>query len=157
MAYEAGKAHRALVDQEIKRLSKLMQELAVAQESMDAMAGVWSHLADSTTTTLDSLKGHVQDEISTIHDMLWTPEDFVGYDHVTVRVMDELYRAMPDLNEGATATDQRQLEIVRLAIDDVEAEVRALMSGAWQELLEASALVSISLEQVMEGLRSEDD
>ena len=157
VAYEAGKAHRALVDQEIKRLSNLMQELAVAQESMDAMAGVWSHLADSTTTTLDSLKGHVQDEILAIHDMLWTPEDFVGYDHVTVRVMDELYRAMPDLNEGATATDQRQLEIVRLAIDDVEAEVRALMSGAWQELLEASALVSISLEQVMEGLRSEDD
>ena len=89
--------------------------------------------------------------------MLWTPKDFVGYDHVTVRVMDELYQAMPDLHEGATATDQRQLQRVIGSIDQVEAEVKALMASTWAALQEAAESLPATLEEVMEGVRSAED
>ena len=95
--------------------------------------------------------------INGIREMLWTPEDFVGYDHVTVRVMDELYQAMPDLHEGATATDERQLQRVRTAIDEVEAEVDALMSDTWAALKGAAESLPVTMEEVMEGVRSAED
>ena len=117
-AYAAGKAHRKLVDAEVERLAGLMQELAVAEEAMKAMASVWS-LLDSTED-VDSLQTEMSEGIKDIREMLWTPKDFVGYDHVTVRVMDELYEAMPDLHEGATATDERQLERAIEAINRVQ-------------------------------------
>ena len=89
--------------------------------------------------------------------MLWTPQDFVGYDHVTVRVMDELYQAMPDLHEGATATDERQLQRVKAAIDKVEVEVNALMSETWVALQEAAEGLPVTIQEVMEGVRSSED
>ena len=84
--------------------------------------------------------------------MLWTPKDFVGYDHVTVRVMGQLYDAMPDIQEGATANDQRKLDIATLAIDAVEAEVRALMDGPWQDLLAAAREVEVTVDGVLDGV-----
>ena len=42
----------------------------------------------------------VRSAIDAMHDALWTPKDFVGYDHVTERVMDVLYAAQPDLSEA---------------------------------------------------------
>ena len=154
-AYASGKTHRKAVDAEVKRLAGLMQELAVAEETMKAMASVWARLQN--TEGLDSLQAAMTDGIKNIREMLWTPKDFVGYDHVTVRVMDELYQAMPDLHEGATATDQRQLQRVIGSIDQVEAEVKALMASTWAALQEAAESLPATLEEVMEGVSSADD
>ncbi|MDA0940312.1 MAG: hypothetical protein O2990_04860 [Bacteroidetes bacterium] len=155
--YEAGWAHTLEVYGEVERLADLMQELAVADAAMDAMGSVWAHMSDSTTTTLDSLQGEVSKGISAVHDLLWTPKDFVGYDHVTVRVMGLVYDAMPNLTEGATANDQRKLEIARNAIDKVEAKVRALMDGPWQALQEEAATLEVTFEGVLEGVKRSDD
>ncbi|MEC8335739.1 MAG: hypothetical protein VXZ86_03110 [Bacteroidota bacterium] len=155
VAYASGKAHRKLVDAEVERLAGLMQELAVAEETMKAMTSVWS-LLDSTED-VDSLKANMSGGIKDIREMLWTPQDFVGYDHVTVRVMDELYQAMPDLHEGATATDERQLQRVKAAIDKVEVEVNALMSETWVALQEAAEGLPVTMQEVMEGVRSSED
>ena len=154
-AYASGKAHRKRVDAEVERLAGLMQELAVAEETMKAMASVWSLL--DNTEDVDSLQADMSEGIKDIHEMLWTPKDFVGYDHVTVRVMDELYQAMPDLHEGATATDERQLQRVKAAIDEVEAEVEALMADTWAALKGAAESLPLTLEEVMEGVRSAED
>ena len=154
-AYASGKAHRKLVDAEVERLAGLMQELAVAEETMKAMASVWTLL--DNTEEVDSLQANMSEGIKDIREMLWTPKDFVGYDHVTVRVMDELYQAMPDLHEGATATDERQLQRVRTSIDKVEAEVDALMSDTWVALQEAAEGLPVTMQEVMEGVRSAED
>ena len=154
-AYASGKTHRKSVDAEVKRLAGLMQELAVAEETMKAMASVWARLQN--TEGLDSLQAAMTNGIKDIREMLWTPKDFVGYDHVTVRVMDELYQAMPDLHEGATSTDQRQLQRVIGSIDQVEAEVKALMASTWAALQEAAESLPATLEEVMEGVRSAKD
>ena len=155
VAYASGKAHRKLVDDEVERLAGLMQELAVAEETMKAMTSVWSLL--DNTEDVDSLQAHMSGGIKDIREMLWTPQDFVGYDHVTVRVMDELYQAMPDLHEGVTATDERQLQIVKASIDKVEAEVNALMSGTWAALREAAEGLPVTIQEVMEGVRRAED
>ena len=155
VAYASGKAHRKLVDAEVERLAGLMQELAVAEETMKAMTSVWSLL--DNTEDVDSLQAHMSGGIKDIREMLWTPQDFVGYDHVTVRVMDELYQAMPDLHEGATATDERQLQRVKAAIDKVEVEVNALMSETWAALQEAAEGLPVTMQEVMEGVRSSED
>ena len=154
-AYASGKAHRKNVDAEVERLAGLMQELAVAEETMKAMKSVWTLLEN--TKGVDSLQSKMSEGIKDIREMLWTPKDFVGYDHVTVRVMDELYQAMPDLHEGATATDERQLQKVKAAIDEVEAEVDALMSDTWVALKEAAESLPVTMEEVMEGVRSAED
>ncbi|MEC8663279.1 MAG: hypothetical protein VXY03_05330 [Bacteroidota bacterium] len=155
VAYASGKAHRKLVDAEVERLAGLMQELAVAEETMKAMTSVWSLL--DNTEDVDSLQAQMSGGIKDIREMLWTPQDFVGYDHVTVRVMDELYQAMPDLHEGATATDERQLQRVKAAIDKVEVEVNALMSETWVALQEAAEGLPVTIQEVMEGVRSSED
>ena len=134
-----------------------MQELAAADEVMDAMSRVWGHLGDSTTTVVDSLHQEVAEGITAIHDMIWMPEDFVGYDHVTVRVMSRLYDAMPDIREGATTNDQRKLDIARGAIDAIEIEVRALMDGPWSALKEAAREVDVTLDGVLDGVQRQDD
>ena len=155
--YEEGVVQMKRAYAEIERLSDLMQELAAADEAMDAMSRVWAHLGDSTTTEVDSLHQEVAEGITTIHDMIWMPEDFVGYDHVTVRVMSLLYDAMPDIREGATANDQRKLEIARGALDEIEAEVRALMDGPWKALMAAAREVEVTLDGVLDGVQRQDD
>ena len=155
VAYASGKAHRKLVDAEVERLAGLMQELAVAEETMKAMTSVWSLL--DNTEDVDSLQAQMSGGIKDIREMLWTPQDFVGYDHVTVRVMDELYQAIPDLHEGVTATDERQLQRVKAAIDKVEVEVNALMSETWVALQEAAEGLPVTMQEVMEGVRSSED
>ena len=155
VAYASGKAHRKLVDAEVERLAGLMQELAVAEETLKAMTSVWSLL--DNTEDVDSLQANMSGGIKDIREMLWTPQDFVGYDHVTVRVMDELYQAMPDLHEGVTATDERQLQRVKAAIDKVEVEVNALMSETWVALQEAAEGLPVTIQEVMEGVRSSED
>ena len=156
-AYESGWSHTLEVYAEVERLSGLMQELAVADAAMGAMGAVWTHLSDSTTTSLDSLQSEMDKGIAAIHNRLWTPKDFVGYDHVTVRVMSLVYDAMPDLNEGATPNDKRKLEIAREAIDEVEAEVRELMEGPWQALLAEAATLQVTFEEVLQGVQRADD
>jgi hypothetical protein len=81
----------------------------------------------------------------------------VGYDHVTVRVMDVMYDAMPNLNEGATANDKRKLEIARDSIDEVEREVRSLMDGPWLALKTEAAKLEVTLENVLEGVKRTDE
>jgi len=156
-AYEAGRAQMLDAYVQVERLADLMQELAVADAAMDAMDGVWAHMSDSTTTELDSLQTEVAQGIESIHDMLWTPKDFVGYDHVTVRVMGQLYDAMPDIQEGATANASRKLDIATVAIDAVEAEVRALMDGPWQDLLAAARKVEVTVDGVLDGIQNQED
>ena len=156
-AYEAGRAQMLDAYVQVERLADLMQELAVADAAMDAMDGVWVHMSDSTTTELDSLQTEVAQGIESIHDMLWTPKDFVGYDHVTVRVMGQLYDAMPDIEEGATANAARKLDIATSAIDAVEAEVRALMDGPWQDLLAAARKVEVTVDGVLDGIQNQED
>ena len=156
-AYEAGRAQMLDAYVQVERLADLMQKLAVAHAAMDAMDGVWAHISDSTTTELDSLQTEVAQGIESIHDMLWTPKDFVGYDHVTVRVMGQLYDAMPDIQEGATANAARKLDIATLAIDAVEAEVRALMDGPWQDLLAAARKVEVTVDGVLDGIQNQED
>ena len=156
-AYEAGRAQMLDAYVQVERLADLMQELAVADAAMDAMDGVWAHMSDSTTTELDSLQTEVAQGIESIHDKLWTPKDFVGYDHVTVRVMGQLYDAMPDIQEGATANAARKLDIATVAIDAVEAEVRALMDGPWQDLLAAARKVEVTVDGVLDGIQNQED
>ena len=151
-AYTSASEHVEEVHGEVERLSNLMQELAVAEETMKTMDGLWTLLGDSTTTELDSLQAKMGKGISAIQDMLWMPEDFVGYDHVTVRVMGRLYDAMPNMLQGATANDARKLEIARQAIDDVEVEVRSLMDGTWQDMLRAARGLDITVDGVLEGV-----
>ena len=151
-AYTSASEHVEEVHREVERLSNLMQELAVAEETMKTMDGLWTLLGDSTTTELDSLQADMGKGISAIQDMLWTPEDFVGYDHVTVRVMGRLYDAMPNMLQGATANDARKLEIARRAIDEVEVEVKSLMDGTWQDMLRVARGLDITVDGVLEGV-----
>ena len=64
--------------------------------------------------------------IDAMHDALWTPKDFVGYDHVTERVMDVLYAAQADLSEPPGPNSQRKLALARAQVDDMVAQVDAL-------------------------------
>ena len=130
-----------------------MQELAVAEETMKAMAsfGRFGQHED-----VDSLQATCPRASRTSGDAL-DAQDFVGYDHVTVRVMDELYQAMPDLHEGATATDERQLQRVKAAIDKVEVEVNALMSETWAALQRAAESLPVTMKEVLDGVRSAED
>ena len=151
----AASAHRAEVQAEVKRLANLMQELAEVNVAVGALKAVWKHLPDSVTATVDSLAGDLDQRVTNIHDMLWTPKDFVGYDHVTVRVMDQVYAAMGSTGEAPTPNEMRRLVLAREAIDDVDGEVRACMA-VWEALLEASSNVTPRLEDVHRGIRGED-
>ena len=142
---------------EVERLAALMQELAVADAAMKAMSGAWRNLNDSTTTIVDSLHKEVAQGITAIHEMIWMPKDFVGYDHVTVRVMSLLYDAMPDIREGITANGERKLEIARKAIDEVEMEVRSLMDEPWRALLVAARDVEVTLDGMIEGVQRQEE
>ena len=71
--------------------------------------------------------------------------------------MGQLYDAMPDIQEGATANAARKLDIATLAIDAVEAEVRALMDGPWQDLLAAARKVEVTVDGVLDGIQNQED
>ena len=73
--HEEGVAQMKRTYVEVERLADLMQELAAADEAMDAMSRVWAHLGDSTITVVDSLHQEVAEGITAIHDMIWMPED----------------------------------------------------------------------------------
>jgi hypothetical protein len=148
-----GVALMAEVQEEISRLASLMQDVALARETVQAMEPVWATQPDSLRKGVDSLSTQFTQGVSDIHDMLWTPEDFVGYDHVTVRVMSQVYGAMPDTQEGATPNAKRKLEVARQAIDEVEEAVDSLMSGAWTLLLEEADKLSMSMQGVHDGMR----
>ncbi len=155
--YLEGVSQMKRAHNEVKRLAALMQELAVADAAMNAMSGAWRNLNDSTTAVVDSLNKEVAQGITAIHDMIWMPKDFVGYDHVTVRVMSLLYDAMPDIREGVTSNGERKLDIARKAIDEVEMEVRSLMDGPWQSLLVAARDVKVTLDDVIEGVQQQEE
>ena len=96
------------------------------------------------------------DGIQEIQAMLWTPEDFVGYDHVTIRVMDQLYNAMPDVSEGDTPNARRKLEIATSAVDRVAEAVQVWTDGPWQALMEEAQGMDVSLPQLYEAVRGND-
>jgi len=148
-----GVALMTEVQEEVDRLASLMQDLALARETVQAMEPVWATQPDSLRTGVDSLSTQFTEGVSDIHDMLWTPEDFVGYDHVTVRVMGQVYDAMPDIREGATPNAKRKLEVARKAVDEVEEAVEALMTDVWTLLLEEADKLSVSMQGVHDGLR----
>jgi hypothetical protein len=143
----------AEVQEEISRLASLMQEVALAGETVQAMKPVWATQSDSLRAGVDSLSTQFTQGVIDIHDMLWTPEDFVGYDHVTVRVMGQVYDAMPDLQEGATPNAKRKLEVAQEAIDEVEEAVDRLMSDVWTLLLVEADKLSMSMQDVHDGMR----
>ena len=64
---------------------------------------------------------------------------------------------MPDIREGATANDQRKLDIARGAVDAIEAEVPSLMDGPWSALKEAAREVEVTLDGVLDGVQRQDD
>ena len=152
-AYERKLTAPPEVQEEVGRLAALMQDLALARETVQAMESVWSTQPDSLRAGVDSLSTQFKEGVTNIHDMLWTPEDFVGYDHVTVRVMSQVYDAMPDIQEGATPNAKRKMEVARHAIDEVEDAVEALMSDVWKLLLEEADKLSVSMQGVHDGLR----
>ena len=151
-----GVALRKESEGQVVRLAKLMQQLAQAKVSMESMDAVWMHLEDSTTTGLDSLSAQALEGIEEIQAMLWTPEDFVGYDHVTIRVMDQLYDAMPDVAEGETPNARRKLDIATSAVDRVEVAVQAWTDGPWQALMEEAQGMDVSLPLLYEAVRGKD-
>lgn len=151
-----GVALMAEVQEEVGRLASLMQEVALARETVQAMEPIWATQSDSLRAGIDSLSTQFTEGVSDIHDMLWTPEDFVGYDHVTVRVMGQVYDAMPDIQEGASPNAKRKLEVARQAIDKVEEAVEALISDVWLLLLEEADKLSLSMQGVHDGLRQRE-
>lgn len=151
-----GVALRKESEGQVARLAKLMQQLAEAKLSMESMDAVWTHLDDSTTMGLDSLSAQALEGIEEIQAMLWTPEDFVGYDHVTIRVMDQLYDAMPDVAEGETPNARRKLEIATSAVDRVEVAVQDWTDGPWQALMEEAQGLDVSLPLLYEAVRGTD-
>ena len=155
VAYASGKAHRKLVDDEVERLAGLMQELAVAEETMKAMTSVWSLL--DNTEDVDSLQAHMSGGIKDIREMLWTPQDFVGYDHVTERVMDVLYAAQPDLSKAPGPNSQRKLALARAQVDDMVAQVDALKQGLWQALMAAADEVQAGMDEVWQGIAAPNE
>jgi photosystem II stability/assembly factor-like uncharacterized protein len=152
-----AQTHTRIVQQEVSRLADLMQEIAQAEEALGTMQALWSLMPDSLTETVDSLAKEANKEISAIHDMLWTPKDFVGYDHVTVRVMDKLYGAMSSRSEAPTPNDLRKFRIAQDAIDEVETRVDSFMGGLWSSLLSASADMRRGLNDVWEDIRQDAD
>jgi hypothetical protein len=126
-------------------------------EVMDAMEAVWSALPDSTTAQVDSLGGEVRSTIDAMHDALWTPKDFVGYDHVTERVMDVLYAAQPDLSEAPGPNSQRKLALARAQVDDMVAQVDALKQGLWQALMAAADEVQAGMDEVWQGIAAPNE
>jgi len=156
-SWTQAQTHTRAVQQEVSRLADLMQEVAQAEEALGTMQALWSLMPDSLTGTVDSLAKEANKEISAIHDMLWTPKDFVGYDHVTVRVMDKLYGAMSSRSEAPTPNDLRKFRIAQDAIDEVETRVDSFMGGLWSSLLSASADMRRGLNEVWEDIRRDAD
>jgi len=156
-SWTQAQTHTRAVQQEVSRLADLMQEVAQAEEALGTMQALWSLMPDSLTGTVDSLAKEANKEISAIHDMLWTPKDFVGYDHVTVRVMDKLYGAMSSRSEAPTPNDLRKFRIAQDAIDEVETRVDSFMGGLWSSLLSASADMRRGLNEVWEDIRQDAD
>ena len=153
-------AARALAKEaqdEAARLAAAMQTVAAMNEVLDAMEAVWSALPDSTTAQVDSLGGEVRSAIDAMHDALWTPKDFVGYDHVTERVMDVLYAAQPDLSEAPGPNSQRKLALARAQVDDMLAQVDALKQGLWQALMAAADEVQVGMNEVWQGIAAPNE
>ena len=95
--------------------------------------------------------------IDAMHDALWTPKDFVGYDHVTERVMDVLYAAQPDLSEPPGPNSQRKLALARAQVDDMVAQVDALKQGLWQALMAAADEVQAGMDEVWQGIAAPNE
>ncbi len=150
----AARALAGEAQQEAARLAVAMQTVAAMNEAMDAMDAVWSALPDSTTAQVDSLGGEVRSAIDTMHDALWTPKDFVGYDHVTERIMDVLYAAQPNLSEAPGPNSRRKLALARAEVDDMVAQVDALKQGLWKELMAAADEVRAGMTEVWQGIAS---
>ena len=150
----AARALAGEAQQEAARLAAAMQTVAAMNEAMDAMDAVWSALPDSTTAQVDSLRGEVRSAIDAMHDALWTPKDFVGYDHVTERIMDVLYAAKPDLSEAPGPNSRRKLALARAEVDDMLAQVDALKQVLWKELMAAADEVRAGMTEVWRGIAS---
>ena len=153
----AARALAKEAQEEAARLAVAMQTVAAMNEVMDAMEAVWSALPDSTTAQVDSLGGEVRSAIDAMHDALWTPKDFVGYDHVTERVMDVLYAAQPDLSEAPGPNSQRKLALARAQVDDMVAQVDALKQGLWQALMAAADEVQAGMDEVWQGIAAPNE
>ena len=154
-AIAESRAFASEMQQEVVKLSEAMQVLARMNQAMDAMESAWSALPDSLSAEVDSLASAVQSEIKALHDELWVPKDFVGYDHVTERVMDVVYEAQGDVFETPSANALRKRELAVAEIDRMVSSVEALEAGMWSDLLNVS--MSVDLPALWDAVQPSQD
>ena len=154
-AIAESRAFASEMQQEVAKLSESMQVLARMNRTMDAMESAWSALPDSLSAEVDSLASAVQSEITALHDELWVPKDFVGYDHVTERVMDVVYEAQADVFEVPSANALRKRELAVAEIDRIVKSVEALEAGVWADLLNVS--MSVDLPTLWDAVQPSQD
>ena len=143
-----GDAHQALMHE---------AELATAsferlKDINKTVARVNKHLqnleADSVRKDIEKAGEAITKKTSELINLYLEPEDFVGYDHITLRIMDVLWTAADYIESSKGAPTQTALDYSSYAIEElykVVARVNKLVAEDWAAYQKKVEAVEVSL------------
>ncbi len=152
MAYEADNAakaadhHRELMET-VSKARKAFDRIRDAQEVIGMVKQQIALQEDTTLQELMVRADSLMSELKKLETLFMTAEDFEGYDHVTMRLNDYLYRAMSFVGPFDRAPGQnarRAADKAQEQTDEVLATIRAFFDERWSPWQEEIEKVELS-------------
>ena len=152
-ACAAAFAHDRSVRDLASRADSVLQVMARARATVDALQPMLDHLPEDATAGVMALKDSLIAAFDEVDVLFFEPRDFKGYDHVTRRISDELWAAMSrnDWQRGPGPNAERALSIATAAIDDMSSRLEATMLGVWPAWQQAMEAVDVTPVRIFEA------
>lgn len=152
-AYAAAFAHDRSVRDLASRADSVLQVMARARATVDAVQPMLDHLPEDATAGVMALKDSLMAAFDEVDVLFFEPRDFKGYDHVTRRISDELWAAMSrnDWRRGPGPNAEQALAIATAAIDDMSSRLEATMLGVWPAWQQAMEAVDVTPVRIFEA------
>ncbi|MBL4657038.1 MAG: hypothetical protein JKX73_03495 [Flavobacteriales bacterium] len=146
-------AHQALMDQaemattSFNHLKEMKSTISRVNEHIEDLE------EDSVKKDISKSGKKLAKRISALMNLYMEPEDFVGYDHITTRLMDVLWTAADYIESSGgaptkTATDYAKYAVKHLMI--VVDQVNALVAGDWAAYQKKVDAIEVSLFKTLE-------
>ena len=93
-AAQQSRAAYKMFTADVRRATQAFDRMREAQDIIGLIKKNMNMSEDTTLKEVKSLADSLQQELKKMEEIYMTPEDFVGYDHVTKRLTDKIWHAM---------------------------------------------------------------
>jgi hypothetical protein len=119
----------------VRPATEAMARIRDAKANLDQVGGLLKHLKDEALR--DSLQGKekpLRDSLAALTALYFTPDDFKGLEHVTVRLMDDIYNALGYLggpNHTPSGNSELALRLLQQRVTGVVTRVNNFLEQQW--------------------------